>query len=284
VPKARRSGVPNPSRGSPGQTLCRHCRRLLSTLEHYSGEYCSAPRCREQHLQDQLEAFRDDTARLVEEPEPTRYAIVVIPHRTGELVPVEPERRRALDDRLSELAAICAGQHATPAQVRNDAPQPVPVVCESCQGACCYLGGNHAAFLDEEAIGAFAAHHPDLTADEIRAAYLRHVPEVHFAGSCVFHTDRGCNLPRMMRAPICNHYECRGLKSARERAQGSHPALFIVARHDNAIVRGEFVDGTAHHGHAVRSQRSGHPVASDAAGVARTSAEEYVRLPACIGD
>ena len=106
MPKAHRSGVPNPSRGSPGQTLCRHCRRLLSTLEHYSGDYCSAPRCREQHLQDQLEAFRDDTARLVEEPEPTRYAIVVIPHRTSELVPIEPERRRALDDRLSELAAI----------------------------------------------------------------------------------------------------------------------------------------------------------------------------------
>jgi hypothetical protein len=47
-----------------------------------------------------------------------------------------------------------------------------------------------------------------------------------------------------MRAAICNHYECHGLKMARELGQGSHPALFIVARHDNAIVRGEFVNGS----------------------------------------
>jgi hypothetical protein len=215
---------------------------VLSTLEHYSGDCCSTPRCRERHLQDQLEAFRNDTARLVEVPEPERHAIVVIPHRTGELVPVEPERQRALESHLSTLAAACAGQSAVSVR-SDDAPQAVPAVCSSCQGACCYHGGNHAAFLDEDTIGTFAALHPDLTPDEISSAYLRYVPDLHFAGSCVYHTDRGCNLPRTMRAAICNRYECRGLKMARELGQGSHPALFIVARHDNAIVRGEFVNG-----------------------------------------
>ena len=180
----------------------------------------------------------------MEAPEPERYTIVVIPHRTGELVPVEPERLQALADHLGTLAAACAGHPEAPVPA-DDAPQAVPAVCSSCQGACCYHGGNHAAFLDEDTIAAFAAQHPDLTANEISSAYLRYVPDLHFAASCVFHTDRGCNLPRTMRAAICNHYECRGLKMARELGHGSHPALFIVARHDNAIVRGEFVNGSS---------------------------------------
>jgi len=242
LPTAHRTGR-GVKRGSPGQTRCPYCSRVLSTLEHYSGDHCSAPRCREQHLQGQLEAFRDESARSIDEPEPKRYSIVVIPHRTSELVPVEPERLRAIEDRLSTLSAACADQPAAPAGP-DDAPQAVPAVCSSCQGACCYHGGDHAAFLDEETIGAFAARHPHLTADEISTTYLRYVPDRHFAGSCVFHTERGCNLPRTMRAAICNRYECRGLKTARELGQGPHPALFIVARHDNAIVRGEFVDGS----------------------------------------
>jgi hypothetical protein len=212
-------------------------------LEHYSGDCCSAPRCRQQHLQAELEAFRADTARVVQQPEPERFPIVVIPNRTGTLVAIEPELRRALEDRLTEVAAICAGQHTSPTDAADHAPTPVPAVCISCQGACCYHGGHHAAFIDEETIGAFAAQRPTFSANAITAEYLRYVPESHFAGSCVFHTDQGCNLPRTMRAPICNRYECRGLKTARELGQGSQPALFIVARHDNTIVRGEFVDG-----------------------------------------
>ncbi len=243
MPTAHRAGRPGVNRRSPGQTRCRYCSRVLSTLEHYSGDCCSRPPCRERHLQNQLEAFRNDSARQIETAEPERYAIVVIPHRVGELVPVEPDRLRALADHLGTLTAACAGQPAAPVRP-DDAPGTVPAVCSSCQGACCYHGGNHAAFLDEDTISAFAAQHPDLTANQISSAYLHYVPDLHFANSCVFHTARGCNLPRTMRAAICNHYECRGLKTARELGQGSHPALFIVARHDNAIIRGEFVNGS----------------------------------------
>ena len=242
MPTAHRAGVRSVSRGAPGRTRCRYCNRSLSTLEHYSGDHCSAPRCREQHLNGQLEGFRADSARRAAVPEPERFAIVVIPHRAGTLGPIEPERLRALEDRLTELAPLFAGQQKAPVPVEDKAPDPVPSVCTSCQGFCCYHGGAHTAFLDEETIEAFASKHPNLTADEIRTAYLRHVPDLHFAGSCVFHTDRGCALPRAMRASICNHYECRGLKLARELDQGPQPALFVVARHDNAIIRGEFVN------------------------------------------
>ena len=227
---------------APGQTQCRYCRRRLSSLEHYAGGCCSAPLCKEQQLQEQLEAYRADAARLAEEPRPDRFAIVVVPHREAQLVPIEPERRHTLEDRLNELAVQCAGQPHASVRQPSEPPEPVPAVCSSCHGACCYHGGQHAAFLDEDAIGSFAAEHPELAAPEITEAYLRHVPERHFAGSCVFHTDRGCNLPRTMRAAICNLYECRGLKMARELGRGSHPALFVVVRQDNVIVRGEFVD------------------------------------------
>jgi hypothetical protein len=230
------------SRKAPGHTHCRYCNRRLSTLEHYAGDCCSTPRCKEQQLQEQLEAYRKGAAQRVNEPAPERFSIVVVPHRESSIVPIEPERRRTLEDRLTELAAECAGKRAATARPPAEAPVPVPAVCSSCHGACCYHGGQHAAFLDEDTIGAYAAEHPGLTANEITAAYLQHVPDLHFAGSCVFHTNRGCNLPRSMRAPICNLYECRGLKMARELGNGSHPALFVVVRHDNVIVRGEFVD------------------------------------------
>lgn len=234
--------MPKATRNAPGHTHCRYCHRRLSSLEHYAGDCCSAPRCKERQLQEQLEAYRKDAARRVNEPDPQRFAIVVVPHRDKPLVPIDGERLGTLKERLAELAAECAGQRTPPARQPVDVPAPVPAVCSACHGACCYHGGQHAAFLDEDTIGVYAAEHPGLTAAEIAAAYLQHVPDLHFEGSCVYHTNRGCNLPRTMRAPICNLYECRGLKMARERDHGSHPALFVVVRHDNVIVRGEFVD------------------------------------------
>lgn len=234
--------MPKASRKAPGHTHCRYCNHRLSTLEHYAGDCCSTPRCKEQQLREQLEAYRKDAAQRANELEPERFAIVVVPHRETSLVPIEPEQLHILEDRLAELAAACAGKQTTIARKPVDAPEPVPAVCSACHGACCYHGGQHAAFLDEDTIGAFAAQHPLLTAAAITAAYLQHAPDLHFEGSCVYHTDRGCNLPRTMRAPICNLYECRGLKMARELDRGSHPALFVVVRHDNVIVRGEFVN------------------------------------------
>lgn len=205
------------------------------------GDICSTLRCKEQHVQIEAEAFRQEAARAIGQARPERFLPVVIPHRAGQLVPIEPERRRALDERLTELAALYAGRPARAVRQREP-PQPVPAVCASCQGACCYNGGEHVAFIDDETIGRFAAEHTDLTADGITSAYLRHVPDLHFEGSCVFHTDRGCNLPRELRASLCNRFECRGLKRAREQSHGSPTPLFIVARDGNAIVRGEFVD------------------------------------------
>jgi hypothetical protein len=230
------SGIGPPG---PGRTRCRYCGRTLSTLEHYSGDCCSAWRCRERRLESQLEAYRHERARQVGEPAPERYAIAVIPHREGRLGPIEPERLLALERHLCELTASVARD--APVAEAKQTPAPVPEMCTACHGACCYHGGAHAAFLDEDTIGRFAAGHPALDAGGIVAEYLRHVPDRHFEGSCVYHAERGCTLPRTMRADICNAYECRGLKQAREHAAAGARALFIVARHDNTIVRGEFV-------------------------------------------
>lgn len=220
---------------------CRYCGKVLSALERYSGGYCSAAPCRERYLRDKLETFRDDAARQAGEARPDRFPIVVVPHRAGTLVPVGETLVRDLELRLIELAAVSADLEEDAVET-SPPPEPLPAVCSTCQGVCCYYGGPHMAFIDEETIGRFKAQHPDVPAEAIPGAYLQHVPDRHFDGSCVFHTGAGCNLPRTLRARICNQYECRGLKLAREEGRREHDPLFIVVRHDNTIVRGEFVE------------------------------------------
>jgi hypothetical protein len=217
---------------------------VLSPLERRSGDHCFAPRCREQHLQGRLEAFRDEAGRQVDESTPERFLIVVVPHRAGRLVKAKRGERRALGQHLAELASAHAGSRPVAPPGEQATPEPVPAVCGSCRGSCCYHGGRHSAFIDEDTIARFVAEHPDVEADRIPSAYLAHVPALHFEGSCLFHTREGCHLPRALRATLCNLYECRGLKLARERQVGPQDPLFIVARHDNQIVRGEFIDAS----------------------------------------
>jgi len=228
----------------PGRTRCRYCNRVLTALEHYSSDCCSSWKCKEQQLRERLVVFREDASKQLGVTDAERFVPVVIPHRAGQVGPIEPERLQALEDRLIELSATYAGR-GKPDERPPEPPDPVPSVCASCRGACCYHGGQHTAFIDDETIERFASQHPALSAAEITAAYLEHVPDTHFLTSCVFHTEHGCNLPRTKRAAICNLYECRGLRTARD--AGPHAAIFIVARHDNAIVRGEFVDESGAH-------------------------------------
>jgi hypothetical protein len=190
-------------------------------------------------------AYREQAGRALGETAAQAFPIVVVPHRAGRMAPVSPERREAFEEHLRALArnAVHAKEIAPTTNPEEDALDAAAAVCGVCAGFCCYHGGTHFAFLDEATLARFAADHPESGPDGVAAAYLAHVPGRHYEGSCVYHTSAGCNLPRPMRAPICNEYECRGLRDARaSRSTEGHRRLFVVARHDNRIVRGTFVD------------------------------------------
>jgi len=67
------------------------------------------------------------------------------------------------------------------------------------------------------------------------ASYLDWVPEESMQGSCIYHTDKGCALPRPLRSDICNAYFCDAVREYQGRfIHAPKEQLFIIRRdHDN---------------------------------------------------
>lgn len=234
---------------------CSICARPLSLHQWYSGGVCADWRCLERVLHDALLAKRAEAARVLGVENATEYTIVVVPLRILKLVPLAEERRRTLAQYLTELLA------AMPAEENSGAGECEPVgsacgsaresevdrllaaVCGVCQGFCCHHGGTRNAFLDAETMTTFRADHPGMPDEDVVAAYLNYLPSRVCQGSCVYHTPVGCALPRPMRASICNTYECRGLRDARQiDSSGACSRACVVVRHDNRIVDTAFVE------------------------------------------
>ena len=79
--------------------------------------------------------------------------------------------------------------------------------CAACRGHCCSKGGND-AYLDERAIAQAWGRHPRLSKRGLMQLYLDAIPKKAFADSCIFHAERGCSLPRSLRAPVSEAYLC----------------------------------------------------------------------------
>jgi hypothetical protein len=64
------------------------------------------------------------------------------------------------------------------------------------------------------------------------------IPRQSVEYSCVYHGDRGCTLPRSMRASICNTYHCEGLKALAAKLD-QHPGepILLVATTEHRVVR-----------------------------------------------
>ena len=73
--------------------------------------------------------------------------------------------------------------------------------------------GNE-AYLNPKTLARVWSERAHLTADDLVAAYLDAVPDLAFEGSCIFHAEYGCNLPRAMRSNVCHDYQCTPLRNA----------------------------------------------------------------------
>lgn len=156
-------------------------------------------------------------------------------HLEAEAMPAS--RSEALREYIGLLLA------AAPADVEElDPPLPRPDVikaaCSTCRGYCCRMGGN-SAYLRAETIARVRADHPDMSDAAIRAVYEDAVPAISMAGSCIFHGELGCNLPRGFRAQVCNDYLCDPLQAALNNRRGN--ALGIVVVEDGAVSRSTLV-------------------------------------------
>jgi tRNA A-37 threonylcarbamoyl transferase component Bud32 len=86
-------------------------------------------------------------------------------------------------------------------------------ICGACQGSCCTLAVGQKAFIDartaKRAVNLAYAETPSEVAD----LYIGYLPEKHVQGSCLFHAQNGCALPREIRSDTCNKFECRSARN-----------------------------------------------------------------------
>ena len=117
--------------------------------------------------------------------------------------------------------------------------------CTMCRGKCCRVGENR-AYLSAETMQQFMDLHPELRPRDVMAAYLAHVPTRSYRGSCLFHSETGCNLPRELRSNTCNDFYCDGLKQLKSNiGDGAAARTFLAAVKEGGeeFRATEFVDG-----------------------------------------
>ena len=140
-------------------------------------------------------------------------------------------------------------------------PPPFPeaaVGCATCRGHCCRTAGTH-AYLDATTMRAYLARHPGLRWREVVRAFMKQLPDATFDYSCVYHGRHGCALPREMRASLCNHFYCGGLRELREALEVSGPRpVLVVAINGEKVGRSTLVqpDGTQVRVRKVRNDAS----------------------------
>ncbi len=197
------------------------------------------------------EAIRDRLARENGEPEKSRYAVALIPHISETMALPNNETIAMFCENLDELirAAIHdpAKESDWPERTR-ELPDPakkseLPVLgqaCAACRGKCCREGSHH-AYLGVGNIRDYRTKHPEASGEDIKLAYWSHLPPLSLTGSCVFHTDQGCNLPREMRSEVCNRYICRSLRAIRASFEANAEGFFIVSEQDGTFHDVRFV-------------------------------------------
>ena len=155
------------------------------------------------------------------------------PHRQRR--PARERRERYRAHLLRVLAAIADTPAETPAAADDaaaTAPSSLPgQLCALCGGGCCTRGGDH-AYLSVPTLRRFMAAQPQLSNDEVLAAYLDRVAPSTEHGSCINHTRQGCSLPRDMRSDTCNRYACESLArlQAAQRDEAPVQVVLVVRR------------------------------------------------------
>jgi hypothetical protein len=142
---------------------------------------------------------------------------VMVPLNSRALVPMDPERVRRLRKHLVQsLRAMrtmkrpVEGASPTRPEPGGFAGEVARAACALCRGFCCKGGGEH-GYLDERVMARVRQAQPELEARAVVQLYVERVPATGYAGSCVFHGERGCTLDRSLRSDVCNSYYCGGL-------------------------------------------------------------------------
>ena len=244
------------TRTSPRPT-CVVCGSDLDLHERAKGEVCCRLKCQTVLAVRARESER--AARAADRAAALAWfveagATITEPARVGavpaldrELVPADPARvesfRAALRNSAEALHSEPPGETDPDVDIETEQGPFIIAACTNCRGRCCLRGGTH-AFLTTSELRRQIARQPDLSPDDLIERYMAKIPAVSVEGSCVFHGEKGCVLPREERAAICNWYRCKTLAEWVDivAPEPEKPA-FVAALDGGAVFRGSVVPG-----------------------------------------
>jgi predicted nucleic acid-binding Zn ribbon protein len=242
---------------------CPHCGTPVELDRALLGATCGSARCEEARGDERRRERRARQAEIVRAIDERRaqigeraglddaatLPIAIVPANRTRVVELPAHRKRRFREHLERVVAEAfalrdAGSLPPPAPIAERGPEPdtdefrlLGAGCAACRGKCCKQGGDR-AFVDVPTIARHLVAHPRASADEVVAAYLAPLGGRTYERACVYQGERGCRLPRQMRARICNEYFCDGLEDLRRAlAEGAAPRAIAAAVHDETIVR-----------------------------------------------
>ena len=183
-------------------------------------------------------------------------SLLALPNVDGSLVEVSEARRDAFRNHLLQALDESTVEGGGPdiAEASKDASgaqrpaSTVPVAvlaaaCKVCQGACCRSGSEH-AYLTPATITRVQAAQTELDREALLAAYLEAIPSKSVEGSCVFHGEAGCALPRDLRSNVCNDFFCSPLKRWLAQTHTGPPPVtaVVVVTRDLEVTRSVLID------------------------------------------
>lgn len=225
-------------------TVCRHCRAPLDDLERRRGDICSRAPCRRAADLDRQAARReaDVVQRRRANAVDAGARLVWLQDHDTSLVRLTAGERQAHEAHLHHLVD---GSAAPVAPLSEAAGESVPGVCAFCRGRCCRLGARLHAFVSRPMLERWADARPGATLREAADAYASRLPDRHVRDSCVYHGRSGCELPREMRAEICNRFVCEGLVDAARQLDTGARSLVVAMAAGGRVTRAAEVDGDA---------------------------------------
>jgi hypothetical protein len=209
-------------------------------------------RRREERFAQRMLEVRARTLEALGETDAASFPLAILPFNGHRVANLQEWRRRAFRDRLNRVVSEAAQQAASRgAEPPTPRAQPVAssrqlavlaAACAVCKGYCCTMVKMH-AFLDAETLLRYMAEHPEARPRDVFEAYLSHLPSRTYVESCEYHAERGCALPRHMRARMCNEFYCGGLLGLREGlAEVKTMRGFAVATAEQKVIRTVIID------------------------------------------
>lgn len=180
--------------------------------------------------------------------------IVQAPFATSEMTESDPKASDRLETFLWQALAEEESNGGTGRSTVQYAQDPAAadahdrredILCGICAGSCCKWGAANMAFLRPRTLRKTQVALGLSSYAETVEHYLALLPARHVAGSCFYHTETGCAIPREQRSDTCNNYSCvslRRFRAALKKGENGAPILLFNS-HEDVVRKAKLVSG-----------------------------------------